>query len=325
MSHEFRTGLTDLGNGCFAWLQHDGGWGLANSGLISDSGQSLIVDTLYDHRTTRAMLDAYRDAAPGAGFDIVVNTHANGDHTYGNDLVHGARIITSRAAAEDMPDPAKRAALLRNWRDHGEYGAWVHETYAQMFDFEGIVLAGATETFDEATTLTVGTREVRLTVLGPAHTRGDLIVHSPADRVVYTGDLLFSDAHPAIWAGPVGNWIAACDHIEALDVDVIVPGHGPLSDKRHVRAMRDYLVQVRDETRARYDAGLTEAECVAEISLDNFRHWREAERIVLNVNALYREFSGGTHKTDRQDLFRRLRAHAKACACCGRDHHGGGQ
>ncbi len=321
MPKDFKTGLESLGNGCFAWIQHDGGWGLANSGLISDSGQSLIVDTLYDHRTTRVMLDAYRDVH-STGFDVVVNTHANGDHTYGNDLVHGARIITSRAAAEDMPDPTKRAALLRDWEAHGHYGAWVHETYAEMFDFEGIAYAGPTETFDEETTLTVGTRELRLRVLGPAHTRGDLIVYSPSDRVVYTGDLLFADAHPAIWAGPVGNWIAACDYIEGLDVDVIVPGHGALSDKTHVRAMRDYLVYVRDETRARYDAGLSEADCVAEISLENFRHWREAERIVLNVNALYHEFSGGTHKTDKDDLFRRLRAYTKACACCGGHHHG---
>lgn len=315
MAQPFTTKLETLGNGCFAWIQHDGGWGLANSGLVSDGGQSLIVDTLYDHHTTRRMLDAYRDAVPGAGFDIVVNTHANGDHTYGNDLVQGARIVASRAAAEDMPDPAKRAALLRNWQAHGEYGAWVHETYAAMFDFEGITLAGATEHFDETLTLQVGTKQVTLTTLGPAHTRGDLIVHVPDDRVVYTGDLLFSGAHPAIWAGPVGNWIAACDHIAALDVDVIVPGHGPLSDKSHVRAMRDYLTYIRDETRARYDAGLTEAECVAEICLDAFRHWREAERIVLNVNALYREFSGGTHETDRQDLFRRLRAYTRGCTC----------
>jgi cyclase len=86
-------------------------------------------------------------------------------------------------------------------------------------------------------------------------------------------------------AGPVDNWIRACDHILALDVDLVVPGHGPITDKGGVKWLRDYFVFIRDETRRCWDAGLSEADATAEISLDAFRGWREAERIVLNVSA----------------------------------------
>ena len=50
---QYRKGLQDIGNGCFAWLQPDGGWGFSNSGLISDGGETLLVDTLIDRKSTR--------------------------------------------------------------------------------------------------------------------------------------------------------------------------------------------------------------------------------------------------------------------------------
>src|ERR1019366_2959672 len=68
-----------------------------------------------------------------------------------------------------------------------------------------------------------------------AHTRGDVLVHLPADKILYTGDLLFVGGHPVLWAGPIENWIKACDYILSLDVDVIVPGHGPIAEKPAVR------------------------------------------------------------------------------------------
>ena len=83
-SHPFTHGLHELGDGCHAYLQPDGGWGWSNAGLVCGDGASLLVDTLFDLRLTAEMLDAM--AAPTAGHPIgsLVNTHANGDHCYGN-------------------------------------------------------------------------------------------------------------------------------------------------------------------------------------------------------------------------------------------------
>ena len=308
----FTKGLHDLGNSAYAWLQPDGSWGFSNSGLITDSGQTLLVDTLYDLAKTGEMLAGYRRAVPAAkSIGTVVDTHANGDHTFGNQLVSGARIIASRIAAEDMAGrtPEERASLMRNWQKHGAQGAWAHETYANLFDNEGIVYTPPTETFEREMTLMVGTKEVRLLMVGPAHTRGDVLVHLPADRIVYTGDIVFSESHPAIWAGPVKTWIAACDTILGWDVDVVVPGHGPITDKAGVRRLREYFVYIDTETRKRFDAGLSEADAVGSLSLEAYKGWLDPERIVLNVSALYREYSGGRHKTPPEDLYTRLRAY----------------
>ena len=57
----------------------------------------------------------------------------------------------------------------------------------------------------------------------------------PDASAVFTGDILFIEGTPIVWAGPISNWIAACDLIEALDPTHIVPGHGPLTDLSGVR------------------------------------------------------------------------------------------
>ena len=53
-----RTGRVELGHGCHAWIAGEAGWGMSNAGLITGGGESLLVDTLYDLRLTRTMLDA---------------------------------------------------------------------------------------------------------------------------------------------------------------------------------------------------------------------------------------------------------------------------
>tara|TARA_B100000676_G_scaffold310725_1_gene378167 strand:+ start:1123 stop:1587 length:465 start_codon:yes stop_codon:yes gene_type:complete len=91
---KYTKGLHDLGNGSWAYLLPDGGWGWSNAGLIAESGETLLVDTLFDLPLTADMLDTMRDAVPAAKeIDTLVNTHANGDHTYGNQLVDGAEIV----------------------------------------------------------------------------------------------------------------------------------------------------------------------------------------------------------------------------------------
>ena len=97
----FTKGLQKIGSGSWAYLQPDGSWGWSNAGLIADSGETLLVDTLFDLKLTREMLDTMRRAEPAASrIGTLVNTHSNGDHCFGNELVAGAQIIASKACAE---------------------------------------------------------------------------------------------------------------------------------------------------------------------------------------------------------------------------------
>jgi len=300
----YHKGLVDLGRGGYAWLQPDGGWGWSNAGLITDGDSALLVDTLFDIRLTAEMLTAMRRAAPEVRIDQLVNTHSNGDHCNGNELVTGAQIIASRATADELAheSPRMMAALIKRAPEMGELGEFFLYCFG-AFHFEEVTQTPPTRTFEGTLDLTVGDKRVHLKQVGPAHTRGDTIVHVPADRLVFTGDILFIEGHPILWAGPVGNWIEACNYIASLDVDTIIPGHGPITDKRGVIAVRDYLVYIRDQARQRYDSGMDPYEAALDISLADYESWGDAERIVVNVSTLYKEFSGDTTPNDTTALF----------------------
>ena len=303
---KYTKGLHEIGNGNYAWLLPDGSWGWSNAGLVVDSGESLLVDTLFDLRLTREMLHAMSNAVPAAReIGQVVNTHANGDHYFGNQLVADSEIIVSEACAEEMKTtpPSMLVERLRDYKSLGDAGEFLMKHMGSVFDFRGLVYTPPTRTFSGMLDLNVGSKNVKLVEVGPAHTKGDTLVYIPEDRVVYTGDILFNGGHPIVWAGPVDNWIRACDLMLGWDVDIVVPGHGPITDKNGVQALKHYLEYVKMEARKRYDMGMTLEQAVDDISLKEFSSWSDAERIYVTVNNLFQEFSGDRSPPNTVKLF----------------------
>ncbi len=319
---QFTKGMHEVGTDVWAYLQPDGSWGWSNAGLIVDGDQTLLVDTLFDLKLTAEMLEAMRQSVPAAAhINTLVNTHANGDHCYGNELVAGAEIIGSEATAHEMEEfPASAFHhLMMTARGQGEGGAFICELF-KPFDFDGITLTKPTRTFNGELDLRVGNKAVKLIEVGPAHTKGDTLVLLPEDRIVFTGDILFNEGTPIAWAGPVKNWIAACDRILDMDVDVVVPGHGNVADKTTVRTMRDYLQYVQDEAFKRFQAGMPAAEAAFDIPLGSYADWSDAERIVVTVTNLYAGFQGQEMKFQPLPLFEqmaKMRCKLGTCQCHG--------
>jgi glyoxylase-like metal-dependent hydrolase (beta-lactamase superfamily II) len=263
--------------------------------LVEGDGAALLVDTLFDLRLTAEMLVTMRRALRGADhIGTVVNTHANGDHCFGNALVADAEIVASRACALEMErlPPSRLADMMRAAPDLGAVGAFLQRIFGP-FDFEGIELVAPTRTFDGELELRVGDRVVRLIEVGPAHTEGDVVVHLPSEGVVFTGDILFNGGHPIVWVGPVANWIAACDRILALGPTTVVPGHGPVTGPSRVADLKGYFEYLTTEAKARYEAGMPAADAVRDIDLGPYAGWTEAERMAVNVRTLYHDFGAG--------------------------------
>jgi cyclase len=302
--------MHQLGDETYAWLQPDGSWGWSNAGLITSNGTSLLIDTLYDLHLTKAMLDAFSVVTGKAPIDTLVNTHANGDHCYGNELVVGAQIISSTATAEEMGDvpPAMMQALSNMPGETGD----VFKQYFGSFDFTGITLTLPTRTFDGQLQVLVGDKPVDLVEVGPAHTKGDVLVHSPHDGVVFTGDILFIGGTPIVWAGPLANWVKACDTIIGFGAATIVPGHGPVTDADGVRAVRDYLATVDAEAAARQASGMSAWDAAQEIHrsmwgrVPTLPEWGEFGRIVVNVDTSYKSRDAAHQSADVLEQFKRM-------------------
>jgi cyclase len=314
MSIPYTRGLHDLGNQLYAYLQPPGTWGLSNAGLIVDGEATLLIDTLFDLKLTAAMLETMRRAVPAAAqIGTVVNTHANGDHCYGNQLVANARIIASERAAAEMREvpPERLAALLAHAANMPQLQRFLQRAFG-AFDFTNITLTPPTQTFSGQLTLHVGGKEVRLIEVGPAHTRGDILVYLPGERVLFSGDILFIGGHPIMWAGPTANWLRACDLILSLDVDIIVPGHGPITDRHGVAEVKGYLQYIYDEAQKRYQAGMSAFDAARDIPLERYATWTDGERIAVNVATIYRELSGDQSPPELPLLFASMAALASS-------------
>jgi cyclase len=290
----YRHGLQEVADGVHAYLQPDGGWGWSNASLVTSGRTALLIDTLFDLKLTAAMLAEMAPLLGSSGIETVVNTHANGDHCWGNQLLRSARIVASRGTAEEMRDgmqPGQLAAIMADPEPFGPPGAFLAQVFAP-FNFGDITVIPPSVTFERELTLHVGPRELRLIAVGPAHTRGDTLAWLPAERVLFTGDIVFNGGHPIVWDGPFSNWTAALELIVKLDPEVVVPGHGPVTDVNGALTLRRYFDELTAEARRRFDAGQAVAEAAMEITLDGFEHWGESERLAANVVQLYREFGG---------------------------------
>ncbi|MFF7162334.1 MBL fold metallo-hydrolase [Streptomyces sp. NPDC008086] len=213
-------------------------------------GESLLVDTLYDLRLTAAMLDALAPLTVPAPIATVVNTHGNGDHWSGNQLVSHAEIFAARGSVADMRQvgPAEMLALTSMDSSAGHFARRIFG----RFDYTGIEPALATRILDGETVLDVPGTEVRLVDVGPAHSAGDTIVHVPQARTAYTGDIVFAGAET-------------------------------------VREIRDYPEYVHEQATARFTAGMPALNAARDIRLGHFADLDENERLAVNVHTVHRE------------------------------------
>ena len=301
----YTKGLHELGDGLFVYLQPDGGWGWSNAGLVTAEETSLLVDTLFDLDLTRDMLTAMAPVIDRHPIGQAFNTHGNGDHWYGNELLPDNIPIVASAGAVDVmrASPPNAVHMLFNEVDLGpEFEAFAKHNM-RRFNFASVTGRLPTTTFEQSSDLTVGDRNIRLIELGPAHTNGDAIAYVPDADAVFTGDILFIEGTPLMWAGPIANWITACDEIIELNAKTIVPGHGPVTDASGVRDVQRYLTYIRDEAKKRFDAGMDDQAAADDIDLADFRDWGDPERIAANVANLYREFDPSLEKLSPPELF----------------------
>jgi 2-keto-4-pentenoate hydratase/2-oxohepta-3-ene-1,7-dioic acid hydratase in catechol pathway/glyoxylase-like metal-dependent hydrolase (beta-lactamase superfamily II) len=294
----YRRGLHEVGKKVWAWMLPDGGFGWSNAGLVVGDGASLLVDTLFDLPLTREMLDAMKPITDRAPITDALITHSNGDHTHGNQLLDPTvRVIAATGTAEEIAHgmAPEMLAMAQN-ADLGPVATrYLRERFGP-FDFGGITLRNADRTFDDRLTIEVGGRTVELLNLGPAHTAADSVVHVPDAGVLFAGDLLFIGCTPIVWAGPIKNWVKACDAMIALDAPTVIPGHGPVTDADGIRTVRGYLAYVAEQAEASYRDGLSFVEAADSIDLGEYADWLDAERVVINVHTRYRELDSNTPK-----------------------------
>jgi glyoxylase-like metal-dependent hydrolase (beta-lactamase superfamily II) len=294
--------LLQVSDSCFAVLNEKNRVCDANSGLVNRGG-GVLIDTQSDLAHARRMAGLFGTVWPGMP-KRVINTSESGDHVWGNQVFAGAEIIAHRTVP----------GLMQEVADPREYQAWldgagrppsgpalgaarpgllaVGRQLRQDYSFDGIDPTPPATVFDDRYALDLDGLEVRLIHVGPCHRMGDTIVHVPAERVVFAGDVVFGRCTPMGWCGSCATWLRALDLIIGLDPEVIVPGHGAVCGIEGAMDMQAYLEYVADESKRCFAQGMEALEAAKRIELGPFREWRTPARLFANVASAYRELRG---------------------------------
>jgi cyclase len=286
--------LSEVARGVWAWIQADGTWWVNNAGLIAGDDGDILFDTCATEKRTRRLLDAVSVARPDATLRWAVNSHAHGDHTYGNSLLPRTVTIIGH---EHMRDTLAADPVIDGcppfWSPNPDWGGVVKR-------LPDVAVAGRT---------CVWSGDVRVDLQSPgypAHTTGDLVAWVPHARVLFTGDLLFAGLTPLAFMGSIDGALRSLDWVEAIEAETVVPGHGPvLAHKqisKEIQRQRDYYEFVHAAAEVAWARGASPLEAARELDLGSFSDWPDAERIVLNLHRAFADIEG--RDVDVMDAFR---------------------
>jgi cyclase len=211
-----------------------------NPSYVTTSDGVVFIDT--PQLPTRAV--AMREEAESKGpIRYVVNTEHHVDHIFGNYYFKGAgRVVHHRGVAENFMVPTP---LLDPFDYAAEAIPMSDPDGAAIFPERDVYFADpnrAQIVFTGDLTLDVGDHTFEL-IHTPGHTPGQIAVHVPAERVVFTGDTVFSEVQTWVMASDVDQWIEALNTISRLDVDHVVPGHGRITDLRYLQTQKAVLLE----------------------------------------------------------------------------------
>jgi cyclase len=280
----WKTDLRQLAPNVYVYQQQGGtglpNAGISNAGLFVGEDWSVALDALGFPLQTKAFLAAAKKTTGGKPIAQLINTHHHGDHVAGNQFFLPAQILGH---------PYCRQEVLKA----------VATTPASWPKQEGIAdgtevrkLTPPSVTVEDNLTYHIGGNVVEFHFAGPAHTWGDIIAYLPQHKILFAGDLAFFHLVPYAHNGYVSKWLESVDKIMKMDVDTIVPGHGPVGGKKDLAEMAEYFRFLKVEAKKRYDAHMSPGQAAADIKMGKFDNWMGPERIVMNTVRLYDEFKG---------------------------------
>lgn len=210
---------------------------ISNAGWVITPVGVVVIDALGSPQLARELLQAIARVTPLPVTHVVV-THYHADHIYGLQVFRaaGAKIVAHQAAREYLHS---ETALQRLEASRSQLAPWIDGQTR---------LVEADQWLDGPLALELGGVRLLIQPVGPAHTPEDLVVFLPAERVLFAGDMVFRGRIPFVGQADSRQWIVTLDALLALQAQVVVPGHGPLSTtaREDLQLTRDYLAYLRE-------------------------------------------------------------------------------
>ena len=254
-----------------------------NAFLVTEEGV-LVIDARQHPKRAEELLATIRQVTDRP-IKWVVNTHAHGDHYFGNKVfkAEGATFIAHRDTAGMM----KKHYGLEMKRRMGYFKQ-------RGFDPDDVELVKPEITFDSRLTLTLGGRTVELLYFGAGQNPGDTFVFFPAERVIFAGGPFSKKSWPNPSFTPsMKKWVELLRKIAAMDADIYLGGHGDIGTKKDVldeaQMLSDFDAGMRDAVAK----GMTKDEIIRSRKFEKYKDVRNYYRMNLFISSYYHFLTTG--------------------------------
>ncbi|MCC5795785.1 MAG: quinoprotein relay system zinc metallohydrolase 2 [Methylophaga sp.] len=237
---------------------------IANIGFIVGESCVAVVDTGGSYLEGQQLRNAIRNITE-TPICYVINTHVHPDHVLGN----AAFLQDNPVFIAHQRAPAALAARQTFYKEGFQ------ELLGDAWHGTEFIPASKLVNIDQPVELDLGGRIIKLESYPTAHTDHDLTVLDKKTRTLWTGDLLFVDRTPAL-DGSINGWLNAMQHLLKMDVEVMIPGHGPVSyngDKTALRSQIRYFEAIREGVRAIINDLGTIEQAIREVAVDESDNW----------------------------------------------------
>ncbi|MDH3221030.1 MAG: MBL fold metallo-hydrolase [Gammaproteobacteria bacterium] len=260
----------------------NGGWNSNSAFIVTGSGV-LLFDSGSSTGIGRAIRETIATVTPQP-VRWIVNSHAHGDHWLGN------------AAFDDSVEQifATAEVIEEIGRDGAE---WI-DRFARMtggVTGDSAILA-PDRPVDRETELSLGGEPIVLMLSGGSHSPGDLMLWLPREKILISGDVVYSDRMPSTNAGDLKQWIGMLDQLKRLQPRLVIPGHGAVTDISGLERLHRLLTELWTVVEAGVDEGLSDFEMLPRVSaaLESFKPFypglddklrRDLSHVFLQVEA----------------------------------------
>jgi len=251
------------------------GYMINSTVIVGDKGV-VLIDSGGTDEVGRHIAAAVRRITPKP-VTHVVNTHHHGDHYLGNMAFAGATFISSEKCRDMIRETGQ------------EWVEIMERSVGRQFPGTRPIVADITH--KEGTKTSVVLNGVRLVFWVPkgSHTVGDMLVYFPDDKLLVAGDILVSGVVPTMQDATIKNWISTLEQLQGVEVDVFVPGHGPLMNKSDVKALHHSISTFYSRVKEGFLKGLTELEIRRSLDLSDWERLERSYVIGRNINRAYLE------------------------------------
>ena len=270
------TEIVELETGVYARLHE----GLTNAGIIIGDDSVLVIDSLRVPSFARDLIqDVKTITEKPIGF--VIDTHSHWDHSWGNEEFPDATIIGHKNCYAEMIDMEwneewrkKVASSNDPWSEEGNL---VNITPPNM-------------TFETSMQLYFGGRELDLKYFGRAHTSGDIYIHLPKEKIVFTGDVAQDGGVPYLGDCYPADWPETDNQLASLPIERFMSGHGPIGDHNALVEAKDFIHTLVDSVKHAIADGqdsLQASKYVINEMSPKYGDWRSFDRIGENLPSVY--------------------------------------